>query len=76
MTDQKAHASRDEPDPAEAAVSQQPTSTTTVDRATTDQATIPADDSTLERENHPLKSPGFKGIFGPRPLSRAIMHAP
>ena len=75
MTDQKAHASRDEPDPVESAVSQQPILITTVDRGTTDQNTRPLEDPAPPHEKHPLKSPDFEGNFGPTP-PWPIMHAP
>ena len=75
MTSQQGPTPRDEPNPAEAAVSQEPTPTNTVARATADQTAIPADDPTQDRENHPVKSPGFQGNFGPTPPG-PIMHAP
>jgi hypothetical protein len=73
MADKKAHTSRDEPDPAEAAVSRQPTLTTTTERRTADQTTMPADDPAQPREQHPLSSPDIEGRFGP-PLPWPIMH--
>lgn len=75
MTSHEGHAKRDDPDPVESAVSQQPILITTVDRGTTDQHTRPLEDPALPHEKHPLISPDFKGNFGPTPPG-PIMHAP